>query len=84
MIDPRFEIRQFFSRDKTPVESVRLRINGLGVEEKMRSGVVNRPGGTGDWLLMYFPQATAANTVDGIVTLPPSTLMVWPSSGGHY
>ena len=30
-------------------------INGIGIEELMRPGMVDRPRGTGDWLIMYFP-----------------------------
>ncbi|MEA4862291.1 MAG: helix-turn-helix transcriptional regulator [Victivallaceae bacterium] len=77
----RYEIRRLFSRDD-PVR--RFRIDGLGLDEWMRPGHVNRPGGTGDWLLMYFPQATEVNTAKGVALLPPSTLMVWPGGGGHY
>lgn len=77
----RYEIRRLFSRDE-PVR--RFRIDGLGLDEWMRPGHVNRPGGTGDWLLMFFPQPVEANTSGGVSPLPASSLMVWPGGGGHY
>ncbi len=78
----RYEIRQFYPQ-RRPVRE-RFRVNGVGVDEWMSPGYVNRPGGTGDWLLMFFPQTTDAGTVDGIITFPPSTLLIWPGGGGHY
>lgn len=39
----------------TPAGSALLRLNLLGVAEPMYGSVVNRPQGTGDWLLMCFP-----------------------------
>ena len=77
-----YEFRRFFPRDK-PVPG-RFRINGLSVDEWMLPGQVNRPGGTGDWLLMFFPQPTEVGTALGIVTLPAATLMIWPGGSGHY
>lgn len=78
----KYEIRQFFARG--PAIDGRLRVNGIGVDETMSPGYVNRPGGTGDWLLMFFPQPTMVGTGSGIVSMPESTLMIWPWGCGHF
>lgn len=42
---------------KTPQQISRtFSIRGIGIEEEMPLGIVDRPRGTGDWLMMYFHQ----------------------------
>ncbi|MBN8215642.1 MAG: helix-turn-helix transcriptional regulator [Spirochaetes bacterium] len=61
-----------------------LVIRGLGIREPMRAGLVDRPAGTGDRLLMYFHSACQIADADGRELRPPGSLVLWPSGGGHF
>ncbi|HEY9248623.1 MAG TPA: AraC family transcriptional regulator [Rariglobus sp.] len=69
-------------------ESPRLRINALGVREPMRPGMIDRPGGTGDWLFMLFHSPACMGTRPvgaGENAAPPETMIVWPrGESQHY
>ena len=65
------DFRVWYSSPR-PVEGVRLR--GLGLREEMRPGLVDRPQGTGDWMVMAFPAETRIGDTD----LAGPLLMIWP------
>ncbi|MCK5844641.1 MAG: helix-turn-helix transcriptional regulator [Victivallales bacterium] len=50
----------------------------------MRPGIVNRPHGTGDWLLMFFHDSVLLRDADGSRVHPSGTVILWSDSDGHY
>jgi len=58
-----------------------LKINGIGIGEPM-SGVVDRPGGTNDRLLMFFYNEVSFARSGKVY--PPGTLYLWPDKGAHF
>lgn len=73
--------RRFFPR--SPIESEQFQLVGIGFQEPMRAGLVDRPRGTDDWLIMVFHQ----DTVIGIEGRPVETtgpvLVVWQPLAPH-
>lgn len=62
-----------------------LRIVAYGVREWMPPRVLDRRGGTDDWMLMAFNQAVEAGADGGSAPVPAGTLMVWrPLSPQRY
>lgn len=61
-----------------------LRISGVGIRELMAPGIIDRPHGTSDRLLMYFydPVTIRVNGVNA--EYPSGTLMLWPNGASHY
>src|SRR5689334_12874773 len=73
------QIRRFFS--DPPIDARRFGVRGVGVREWMRPGIVNRPRGTGDYLLMLFHHPVEV-LVDGDLALYPAhSIVSW--SPGH-
>ncbi|CAN5800139.1 hypothetical protein BH09VER1_BH09VER1_48720 [soil metagenome] len=67
------------------VDSRDLRIRGIGVREIMPAGLIERAGGSEDYLIMLFHEAVAVGDkpspkVQGY----PDILMIWPPSRGQY
>lgn len=52
-------------------------LRALGVGEPMPAGLVRRPGGTGDLLLILFHQPVQVRLPTGTSTVPANTLVVW-------
>lgn len=65
-------------------DSGRLGIEGVGVREWMRPGFVDRPQGTGDWLLMVFHQPVTVGVAGRRQAVAGRTLMVWRPDQGHF
>jgi AraC-like DNA-binding protein len=62
-----------------------FRIRGIGVREAMRPCLVNRPQGTGDWLLMMFLDPVQVRVDGTILGFPANSLIAWtPDAGHHY
>lgn len=61
-------------------------VSGLGIRERMPACWLDRPKGTGDYLLMLFhDQARAGTSAANPVPVRPDTLMIWgPGQGQHY
>ena len=76
------QIKYFFQ--KPPVDSAEISVHGIGIREWMRPCIVDRPSGTGDYLLMFFYQETTIATHEGIGIYPPNTFMIWRRGAGHY
>ncbi|MEI8246717.1 MAG: AraC family transcriptional regulator [Lentisphaerota bacterium] len=67
-----------------PRPDAALHISGTGIREEMRTGIVDRPNGTGDRLLMFFYEPVMLK-VDGCIRqYPANTLMLWDDGAGHY
>jgi AraC family transcriptional regulator of arabinose operon len=67
--------KRFFSRE--PLGTRQLRIRGIGIREWMPPCIVERPSGTGDYLLMLFHDAACVGR-DKERLEKPDTLMIWP------
>lgn len=80
-MNQRTEFRRFF--DPAPGDAG-FRINGIGVDERMAPGVVHRPGGTGDRLLMAFPAGVEVRTARGIERLEQDSVMLWENGASHF
>ena len=65
--------------------SKELRICGIGIRELMPSGFVDRPHGTGDYLLMLFHDpVTAGSSPATEISTKPDTMLVWPPGKRQY
>lgn len=74
------DFKRFFS--ESPLPSERFKLRGYGVREVMPPGFVNRPDGTGDFLMMYFHTAVRAGMGPDAGETAPGTLWIWPP-GAH-
>lgn len=63
--------------------SPRLRLHGCGVRERIAPGVIDRPKGTDDWLLMAFHDDAEVGVDDGDVPAPAGSLVVWQPHAPH-
>ncbi len=63
--------------------SKRIEVEGLGVREWMSPGLVDRPRGTNDWLLMVFHQPITLGVNGQRQTADGRTLMVWEPGQAH-
>lgn len=75
-------IRYFFA--DPPVKSRDFSIRGLGIQEPMKPGIVDRPQGTGDYLFMLLHEGVDIRVGDRIRSVPPTRLMIWEPADGHY
>jgi AraC family transcriptional regulator of arabinose operon len=74
-------LRQFFT--PPAVGSAELSIRGIGVREVMPPCLIQRPGGTEDWLIMLFHDRAAVSS--GAAPLNPAeTFMIWPPGAAQY
>ncbi len=58
-------------------------VHGLGYREVFKPKIVNRPGGTRDWLLMQFHSAVSVFASGEMVDYPPETLVLWEPGAAH-
>lgn len=58
-------------------------VSGVGVREVMRPGIVNRPNGTGDWLLMFFYDPVKIKLNEKITDFPKNAFVIWTPQDGH-
>ncbi|MDD5698878.1 MAG: AraC family transcriptional regulator [Victivallaceae bacterium] len=66
------------------VNSETFAVSRIGVRETMHPGIINRPAGTGDSLLMFFYDEAIVNTENGLLTVPPGSLIYWEKCGHYY
>ena len=59
-------------------------VNRIGVLEAMRPGIVNRPNGSGDSLLMFFHSEVVVNTKKSIRKIPAGSMIYWEKCGHYY
>jgi AraC family transcriptional regulator, arabinose operon regulatory protein len=60
-----------------------LAVRGLGIHEQMRPIVVDRPGGTNDYLLMHFHSAVEVFVDGSMKPFPPHTFWIWRPGDRH-
>ncbi len=77
-----FSIRYFFNNP--PIRTRELIISGLGIQEVMPSVMVNRPQGTGDYLLMVFFDDVMFTANDGSALRKAGTIVLWSPESAHY
>jgi len=75
-------IRQIFS--PYPIDTPDLSIHGVGIQEVMPPCIVNRPGGTGDYLFMFFYDPVFCGIPDDYAGVPANSLIIWDPRHGHY
>jgi AraC family transcriptional regulator of arabinose operon len=71
----RHQIRVFYATQ--PPRWQGLAVHGLGVREWMPPSKIDRPHGTGDYLLMAFHHEVALSGRTGPHLAPPGTFVVW-------
>ena len=74
-------LRIFYS--EPPIAQRELSIHALGLHEPMPAGMVNRPSGTGDHLIMHFYGETVIGRAWGEETVAAGTVMVWGPRDSH-
>jgi AraC family transcriptional regulator of arabinose operon len=75
-------LKRFFS--ESPLRTERFVLNGYGIREGMPCGFVNRPNGTGDYLMMYFHTPVRAGTGPDAGDAGAGTLWIWPPGGYQF
>jgi AraC family transcriptional regulator, arabinose operon regulatory protein len=75
-------IRRFFA--VPPIKSRDLTVNGVGVQEIMPRRMVERPGGTGDFLFMVFFNAVTIGVNGKMQHFPSGNICIWDPSAGHF
>ena len=66
-------------------DSEELRVRGMGIRELMDPYLVDRPDGTGDYLLMVFHDPVTVRRNPATKQLEkPDTMMVWPPGKAQY
>lgn len=61
-----------------------FKARGLGIRERMRPGIVNRPQGTQDYLFMFFYDPALLRTGGQTIWQTPPFGMIWDNQQGHY
>jgi AraC family transcriptional regulator of arabinose operon len=73
-------LKRFFPQ--SPWRSGRFRLRGYGIREEMPPGFVNRPEGTGDFLMMYFHTNVRAGIGPEAAEVAAGSLWIW-APGEH-
>jgi len=76
------DIKRFYPSPRPG--SARFQINGIGIRETMRPGIVHRPQGTGDFLSMCFHTEALAASEETTLWHGPETLIIWQPGEGQY
>ncbi|MBD3240496.1 MAG: helix-turn-helix domain-containing protein [Chitinivibrionales bacterium] len=75
-------IRVWHFEQQAAIQSDYFSLNGYGIQEPMPRGMVDRPGGTNDFLWMYFHVPVHVGVRRQDIPVPAGTLMVW-QVGAH-
>jgi AraC family transcriptional regulator of arabinose operon len=67
-----------------PESSAHFQISYLGLHEKMKAGMVDRPEGTRDYLFMLFHSEVELESDKRERLWPPYSLIAWTPPDGHY
>jgi len=61
-----------------------ITLRGYGVRELVSAAVIDRPGGTDDWLIIAFHQQAEVWAEDGsVLPAPPGSLVLWRPHAPH-
>lgn len=75
-------LTRFF--DQSPLQGARFRPRAYGLREAMPPGFVNRPGGTGDYLIMYFHTPARVGCSPDAKWIEPQTLYIWAADDHQF
>jgi hypothetical protein len=74
--------RQWFGHELNP--SAAFTVRGIGIREPMFNANVNRPMGTGDWLIMLFHEASRLDRRQDQASHPPMTMVIWKPGAAQF
>lgn len=74
--------RQWFGNELQPKSLFTVR--GIGIYEPMVNTDVERPIGTGDWLIMLFHHPARLDKAQEKPSVPANTLMIWPPGARQF
>jgi AraC family transcriptional regulator of arabinose operon len=66
-----------------PIETTDLTISGIGIMQLMKSCVINRPQGTGDYLFMMFPRSVIIRHDGEDRWFERDTMVIWSPGSEH-
>lgn len=75
-------LRHFFP--EPPIQTVDLTVRGIGVQERMAPGLIDRREGTGDYLMMLFYDAVSIGAGGEVWSCPRNTFMIWTPGRAQY
>jgi len=67
-----------------PVGKVALRVNGIGWKQRMPASFVNRPSGTGDFMLLGFHGSAEFRDATGMRRFEGPSCILWKPEDSHY
>lgn len=67
-----------------PLSNQAIKLQGFGYHEAMQPGIVDRPSGTGDILIMLLHTTARIGTGIEANTYPPSHAIIWRAGAKHY
>jgi AraC family transcriptional regulator of arabinose operon len=67
-----------------PTRKVALQVNGMGWKERMLACFINRPSGTGDYLLMGFHGPAEFQDTTGLRRFDGPSYILWGPGDSHY
>jgi|TARA_B110000902_G_C14277247_1_gene575356 AraC-like DNA-binding protein len=74
--------RRWFGDELQPQSLFTIR--GIGIYEPMINANVERPIGTGDWLIMLFHHPARLDKTQKNPSVPANTLMIWPPGAKQF
>ncbi|WP_339719964.1 AraC family transcriptional regulator [uncultured Paraglaciecola sp.] len=74
--------RKWFGDELQPQSLMTVR--GIGIYEPMINANVDRPYGTGDWLIMLFHHPARLEQKQNAASVPANTLMIWPTGAKQF
>jgi len=67
-----------------PAGKVALRVNGIGWKERMPASFINRPSGTGDFMLLGFHGPAEFRDATGLRRFASPSFILWRPGDSHY
>ena len=74
--------RQWFGQELMPTSTFNVR--GIGIREPMFNQDVDRPIGTGDWLIMLFHEPPRLERNNPSPSAPSKTMVIWPPGSPQF
>ena len=66
-----------FLEHVAPDASIYFQVSGIGILEPMPACIINRPHGTGHWLLMHFHNPVKLIDASGFSVVPAGSFVLW-------
>ncbi len=76
-------VKLFLEPTKTP-DTTACNVTGIGIHETMKRVIVDRPAGTGDWMLVCFHNPVFVKSYIGINKYSSGSFIIWSDTNGHY